>query len=94
MAKSKSIVSYTLDEIKALPSESDWEKFDSPAGLGDENDPDDFDWTNAEIVHPAPKVAVSIRVDNDVLDFFKAGGKGYQTRMNAVLRSYMKAQTE
>ena len=56
------------------------------------NDPDDFDWSNAMIVEPQPKVAVSIRLDGDVIDFFKKGGKGYQTRINAVLRAYMQAQ--
>ena len=39
------------------------------------------------------KQAVSIRLDEDVLDYFKAGGRGYQTRINAVLKSYVKAQT-
>ena len=32
---------------------------------------------------------MSLRVDPDVVAFFKAGGKGYQTRMNAVLRAYV-----
>ncbi|MGL4296346.1 MAG: BrnA antitoxin family protein [Aestuariivirga sp.] len=32
---------------------------------------------------------MSLRIDPDVLAFFKASGKGYQTRMNAVLRAYM-----
>ena len=35
------------------------------------------------------KVAINIRVDQEVLDFFKSEGTGYQTRMNAVLRTYM-----
>ena len=39
------------------------------------------------------KQSVSIRLDEDVLDYFKAGGRGYQTRINAVLKSYVKAQT-
>jgi len=34
-----------------------------------------------------------LRIDPDVLGWFKAQGKGYQTRMNAVLRAYVKAQT-
>jgi uncharacterized protein (DUF4415 family) len=38
---------------------------------------------------PAEKKAISIRVDEDVLDYFKQQGAGYQRRMNAVLRSYM-----
>ena len=56
-------------------------------------DPDavplDFDWSKAVLVVPPRKRAISIRLDEDVLDFFKRGGVGYQRRMNAVLRSYM-----
>ncbi len=37
------------------------------------------------------KAAISLRLDADVLDWFKAQGGGYQTRMNAVLRAYMEA---
>ena len=39
----------------------------------------------------APKASISLRVDHDVLDWFKAQGGGYQTRMNAVLRAYRDA---
>jgi uncharacterized protein (DUF4415 family) len=57
------------------------------------NDPDavplDIDWSDGVVVMPAKKKAISIRIDEDVLDFFKSGGDGYQGRMNAVLRSYM-----
>jgi len=57
------------------------------------NDPDavpfDFDWSEAVLVIPPKKKAISIRVDEDVLDYFKKNGAGYQRRMNAVLRSYM-----
>src|SRR5262245_34243179 len=56
-------------------------------------DPDavplDFDWSEAVLVVPPKKKAISIRVDEDVLDYFKQQGAGYQRRMNAVLRSYM-----
>jgi uncharacterized protein (DUF4415 family) len=57
------------------------------------NDPDavplDFNWDEAVLVIPPKKQAISIRVDEDVLDYFKHEGAGYQRRMNAVLRSYM-----
>ena len=43
---------------------------------------------------PAPKSLVSIRLDPDVLDWFKKQGKGYQTRINAVLRGYVKAHSQ
>jgi uncharacterized protein (DUF4415 family) len=36
-----------------------------------------------------PKTAISLRLDADVLAWFKAGGPGYQTRINAVLRAFM-----
>jgi uncharacterized protein (DUF4415 family) len=58
------------------------------------NDPDwaefkDLDWSKAILVIPPKKKAISIRVDEDVLDHFKREGAGYQRRMNAVLRSYV-----
>ena len=58
------------------------------------NDPDwvefkDVDWTSADLVVPPRKRPISIRVDEDVLDFFKGQGTGYQRRINAVLRAYM-----
>lgn len=40
---------------------------------------------------PHGKKLVSLRLDEDVLDFFRHTGKRYQTRINAVLRSYMEA---
>jgi len=53
--------------------------------------PDDF-WDDADIIVPEPKEAISIRVDRDVLAWFRKQGPGYQSRMNAVLRSFMKAR--
>jgi uncharacterized protein (DUF4415 family) len=50
---------------------------------------DEVDWSEAVLVIPPRKKAISIRVDEDVLDYFKQEGAGYQRRMNAVLRSYM-----
>jgi uncharacterized protein (DUF4415 family) len=49
----------------------------------------DVDWSEAVLVIPPKKKAISIRVDEDVLDYFKQEGAGYQRRMNAVLRSYV-----
>ena len=60
----------------------------SPPELADI--PEDF-WDNAEVVSPPSKEAISLRVDRDVLDWFRKQGPRYQTRMNAVLRSYMTA---
>ncbi|WP_237157266.1 MULTISPECIES: BrnA antitoxin family protein [Planktothrix] len=46
-------------------------------------------WEKAKLVTPLTKQAISLRVDSDVLDWFKNQGKGYQSLMNAVLRSYV-----
>jgi uncharacterized protein (DUF4415 family) len=62
------------------------------------NDPDavpiDVDWSDAVLVIPPKKQAISIRVDEDVLNFFKKEGDGYQRRINAVLRSYMQQKAK
>ncbi|HVZ53840.1 MAG TPA: BrnA antitoxin family protein [Pseudolabrys sp.] len=61
------------------------------------NDPDwsdDWNWGEAVLIIPPKKKAISIRVDEDVLDFFKNEGAGYQRRMNAVLRSYMQQKKD
>ena len=50
---------------------------------------DDKWFARAQAVQPVPKVAISIRVDRDVLKYFRRIGTGYQTRMNAVLRAFM-----
>jgi uncharacterized protein (DUF4415 family) len=44
------------------------------------------------VVIPKPKKSISIRVDEEVIDFFRATGKGYQTRINAVLKHYVSEQ--
>ena len=53
---------------------------------------DESFWNDAQVVMPQPKRAISLRIDDDVLEWFKSQGRGYQTRMNAVLRAYMQAR--
>lgn len=55
----------------------------------DQDFSEDWNWSDAVLVIPPRKKAISIRVDEDVLDYFKKEGAGYQRRINAVLRSYM-----
>jgi uncharacterized protein (DUF4415 family) len=53
----------------------------------------DEEWVrHAVLWEPAPKTAVSIRIDQPILDWFKARGPRYQTRINAVLRAYVESQ--
>jgi uncharacterized protein (DUF4415 family) len=60
----------------------------SPPELADL--PADF-FARGTLVHPTPKQPISLRVDEDVLLWFKKQGPRYQSRMNAVLRAYMAA---
>jgi uncharacterized protein (DUF4415 family) len=43
---------------------------------------------------PKAKQLVSIRIDSDVLDWFRQQGKGYQTKINAILRAYVRAHRQ
>jgi uncharacterized protein (DUF4415 family) len=52
---------------------------------------DDTFWANAVIEYPEKKKPVTLRLDADVLDWFRSLGKGYQTRINLVLRSFYEA---
>ena len=71
----------SLEELAALPDEA-IDTSDIPE-LGDES------FRNAKLVMPAGKRQVTLRIDADVLDWFRAQGKGYQSGMNAVLRAYV-----
>jgi uncharacterized protein (DUF4415 family) len=50
------------------------------------------DWGNVKVAWPQPKQAISLRIDQDILDWFRDRGPGYQTRMNAVLRAFVDSQ--
>jgi uncharacterized protein (DUF4415 family) len=52
---------------------------------------DDEFWKNARLVKPDRTQSVTLRVKQSVLDTYKAQGKGYQTRMNAVLETYARS---
>ncbi|WP_244475661.1 BrnA antitoxin family protein [Methylobacterium sp. Leaf466] len=56
---------------------------DNPATLSED------EWSNAVVGAPLPKTPIHASFDSDVVAFFKRGGRGYQMRMNAVLRRYM-----
>ena len=80
------------------PGKTDWarlqsmddEEIERRARLDPDNPPTPAGWLAAGTFKPAPnKVPISLRVDADILDYFRSHGDGYQSRMNAVLRSFM-----
>ena len=48
-------------------------------------------WKDAEVVEPRAPKSVHLKVDPEVFDFFKSRGKGHLTRMQEVLRAYVRA---
>ena len=76
-------------------SSSDWNRVDT---MRDEDiDYSDIpkqgvDFFANAIFWPGPKQQITLRLDPDILKFFKKHGRGYQTTINAVLRKYMEAQ--
>jgi len=95
--KKGNIVSYTTEELRRMPSRTDWARVRATTQEEVEaqiaSDPDDWLTTDDAIVFRgipprATKQRVNIRLDRDVLDFFRSHGRGYQTRINAVLRVY------
>ncbi len=105
MVRKKHIVSYTDEEIDALIAKqgtrTDWARVekmtDEEVEAAAASDPEEadmvIDWDSASFEMPQPKAVLNMRIDRDVLEFFRKMGKGYQTRINAVLRSYVEQQT-
>lgn len=58
----------------------------------DINATDEAFWAKAKVVMPSSKKTVTMRLDADLLDWFRSN-PGYQTRINAILRAYMNAQS-
>ena len=80
---------YSLDQIKEMRARGlDQTSPDAPEG---ESLGADF-WKGARIVMPRGKTSVHLRLDDDIVEWFKADGKGHLTRMNAVLRGYVEAK--
>ncbi len=88
----------SLDE--RTKGKTDWERVDAltdeeieAAASADPDAPpllDDAFFQTAELIFPdAAKQRITIRLDRNVVDFFKAAGPGYQSRMNAVLKAYV-----
>jgi uncharacterized protein (DUF4415 family) len=99
MAKKEHMVRYSADELAKMKSETDWAKVDATTQDEVERQADEDEgplpdgWKKTVIIGlPPGKEAVKLRIDRDVLDWFRGTGKGYQTRMNNVLRAFVKSR--
>ncbi len=88
------------ETLSPLRDETDYARLDARSAAEiesiAENDSEgvpmsDGEWARAEIRQPVKK-PVGLKLDDDMLAWFKAQGRGYQTRINAVLRRYVEAQ--
>ena len=86
-------------KVKDLKKQSgtDWEQLstmtDKEIDFSDNQELNEDFFANATLRMPEAKKAVSLRIDPDVLKWYKTNGPGYQTRINAVLRMYMQAKS-
>lgn len=72
-----------LDAVAAMP--------DDQINYSDAPSLPDAEWVKAVAELPNTKQQITLRLDAEVLDFFRNTGKRYQSRINAVLRSYVEA---
>jgi uncharacterized protein (DUF4415 family) len=77
----KSLSKTNYKKVKKVP--------DKEIDYSDIPETDEEFWSDAEVLFPAKKRHVSIRLDDDIISWFKQFGRGYQTKINAVLRSYI-----
>ena len=100
MKKNEHTKTYTAEQLSLMTGRSDWDKAaaltDAEIEAAVTSDADEagmvVDWDSAKIVMPQNKAELHMRLDRDILDFFKRGGRGYQTKINAVLRAYVQQQ--
>jgi len=103
MTKSGGTVRYSADQIKAMiargEDHTDGAKVDATSEADIERHAAEDDsvlpegWEDAAVIGlPARKEHLNIRIDAEVLRWFKATGKGYQTRMNNVLRAFVESR--
>jgi len=88
-------------QLAKMKDLTDWARLDAMTEEEIErnaaDDPDnppwtEEDWANARVVWPQGKAPVTLRLDKDIIAWFKGRGRGYQTRINAVLRAFVEAQ--
>ncbi len=89
MKEKSTIVRHSLSQVHALRERG--EDQTSPKAPEAESLGAEF-WSRARVVMPGSKTSVHLRLDSDVVEWFKAHGKGHLSRMNAVLRAYVEAQ--
>jgi uncharacterized protein (DUF4415 family) len=84
----ENIKRYSLAELREMKDRGDlYDSHNAPEGP---ELPDSF-WENAVVVEPKGTTSVHLKLDPEVFDFFKNQGKGHITRMQDVLKAYVKA---
>ena len=103
MRKNENIARFSADKIRRKiarsGSKTDWKRVDAMSQAeverlsGKDEGPLAAEWESTVMVGlPPAKQDIHIRLDGDILDWFKARGRGYQTRINAVLRAFVQTR--
>lgn len=105
MTNDEKMVRYSASELRAMRERGEsltdsarvWAKSEDELERDIASDPAwadiPRDWrTNAELMMPGPKQLLSLRLDQEVVQWFRDQGPGYQTRINAVLRAFVQEQ--
>jgi uncharacterized protein (DUF4415 family) len=89
----KHIVRYSLDELREMHERKDYVPTSKEDLAGEEELPEGF-WDDAVVVYPHERpTSVRLNLEPEVFAFFKAQGKGHITRMQNVLKAYVKAHS-
>ena len=98
--KSGNIARHTASDLRKMRKRKEvrmsWKavaKVPLPSGSDPDDAMDEIDWLTTELPQPRRKQHTSLRLDADMLAWFRAQGRGYQTRINAILRRYFEHYT-
>lgn len=98
--RKENIERHSADELRAMNAagrtHSDW-KLAAQKPIPDGSNPDGVmepvDWATTKLPMPKRKEHTNLRIDADVMEYFRKQGRGYQTKINVVLRSYVEQMT-
>ena len=82
---------------RSIEDLSDWARVDAfteeeVERMADEDDIENFGWVRRKLVMPRTKESIHLRIDPDILAWFRSQGPGHLTRITAVLRTYVDSQ--
>ncbi len=95
MQKKKDFGRYTASDVIKMKSKTNYKHLDNMKDVdidfSDIPELSDEFWKNIKMLKPSKKEMISLRIDKDILDWFRRYGRGYQGYMNAILKSFVES---